>query len=103
MVYTAGLLAAFILFYVFSKAERMDVVVIGVLLLFYIPAANHLVLDFFNKLNAFIWCPDVFTAEERPMKILINGVCFAVGITAVKLLFPGSWWSSAVRGFKMLW
>ncbi len=91
MVYTAGLLAAFILFYVCSSTERAHVLIIGVLLVLYLPLANHLVLNFLNWVQHFIWCPQIFKEEVRPMIIMRGGLIFATVITTAKLLFPNRW------------
>ncbi|MHB8710007.1 MAG: hypothetical protein ACYC6X_00405 [Minisyncoccota bacterium] len=91
MVYTAGLLAAFILFYVCSNVERAHVLIIGVLLVLYLPLANHLVLDFLNGAQHFVWCPQIFKEEVRPMIIMRGGLIFATVITTGKFLFPDRW------------
>ena len=91
MLYTAGLIATFILFCFFTKAESKDVWIVGVLLLAYIPIANHLVLNLLNEHLHFSWCPQIFKEEGRPMKILIRGELIAAAVIAVKLYIPKVW------------
>ena len=92
MVYGTLLIMTLILFYVFSNAKRADIWIVGVLLLLYVPLANHWVLNTLNEWRGFIWCPSVFAEEERPMKILVRAEAGVIVITAAKLLFPGVWW-----------
>lgn len=91
MVYTAGLVAGFILFYAYSDAKLEDVWIITGLLALYMPVANHLVLDALNGYRQFVWCPQIFKEETRPLLIFVWGEVFVAGITALKLFFPKAW------------
>lgn len=91
MFYTAGLFASFILFYIYSRADRSDIWAIETLLALYLPLANHLVLDELNARYAYVWCPQIFAEERRPFIIFIAGEVLAVILTALKLVFPGAW------------
>ena len=91
MIYTAGLIAAFILFYVFSSVERTYVWIIAGLLILYLPLANHVVLNFFNELQHFVFCPQIFKEEVRPLIIMRGGLIFVAAITSLKLFFPKAW------------
>ena len=88
-------IAALILFYMFSSVDRAHVLMIGILLLFYVPVANHLPLNVLNEAYHFIWCPRIFAEETRPMQILISGVIGVAVLTGAKSLFPEAWWSLA--------
>lgn len=91
VIYTAGVIAALILFYAFSSVESADVWTVGVLLILYLPLANHVVLNFINERRHFAWCPRIFEEETRPMDTFVNGAVFVTVMTAMKLTFPSAW------------
>ncbi|HUY05248.1 MAG TPA: hypothetical protein VMV62_00820 [Candidatus Paceibacterota bacterium] len=91
MVYSAMLIAAFIVFYVYSDAKRTDIWTIWYLLALYFPLANHLVFDALNERYGFVWCPRIFAEEARPMLMFAIGELFITLVTALKLAFPKPW------------
>lgn len=85
MLYSGVVIAAILLFYVWTSATRMDVLAVGILLFFYIPVANHAVLGWLNSLYSWPWCPRIFAEESTPLRFIIGGEIAVVVATAIKL------------------
>lgn len=94
LFFTCGgaMYAAIALFYLRSSADWNDILEIGVLLLLYVPIANHAVLYLFDDLRTSLRCPDFFREESSPKQFIIWGEVFLVALTAAKLRFPNPWW-----------
>lgn len=91
-IYGGAMYAAIALFYLHSSADWSDILKIGVLLLLYVPTANHAVLNLFDDLRTSLRCPDFFREESSPKQFIIWGEVFMVTLTAAKLRFPNPWW-----------
>ncbi len=77
--------AALGLFFFCTRATAFDVLAVGALLLFYVPVANHLALDWLDKLYAWVWYPPLFATEKTPLRFIIGGDALVVVSTIVKL------------------
>lgn len=85
MVYSALVIAAFVLFYFHTSATRTDIVIVGVLLFLYILIANHAALWWLDKLFAYPWCPPLFTKQEMsPLYFIIGGEILVATATILK-------------------
>ena len=86
-LYGGAVYAALGLFFICTRATVFDVLVVGVLLFLYVPTANHLTLDWLDKLYAWVWCPDLFTGEKTPFRFIIGGNALVVAATAIKIVW----------------
>lgn len=85
MLHMTFTIAAIVLFYFHITATKADVLIIGALLIIYIPVANHAVLGWLNSMFAYPWCPRIFAEESTPMYFIIGGEFLVVAATVLKL------------------
>lgn len=95
MIYGGAVYAIIGLFYFRSNTEWTDVVLVGILLALYIPAANHAVLGWFNSWSYFnwsSWCPRIFAEESSPLYFIFGGEALVLAVTAAKIWLKNPWW-----------
>ena len=83
--YFGAALAAIILFYFYSHAAPVDVIIIGILLFLHIVIANHVPLQALNSHLYFPWCSDIFAEETNPLWILTIASALLAAVTVFKL------------------
>lgn len=86
VLYSGLVYGVIVLFYLRTSATPADILIIGGLLLLYVPVANHAVLGWLNGLYSWPWCPRIFAEEATPLRFIIGGEVLVVVATAVKLL-----------------
>jgi hypothetical protein len=82
-IYTALATAALILFLFCTTPGMADIVLVGLMLLFYIPIANNMLLDHLHEAFHFEWCPPIFK-EEGFLTTLVWVEAFIFVVFAIK-------------------